>query len=469
MSEPQQVINLGDAANDGTGDPLRVAFEKVNNNFANVWAAGPVDTRVTIANNRVSTNETNVDLVLAGNGIGNVTFASTTVPLIDGTLDIGTPTKRFDEVHALYYYGNGAFLTGISATGSTYSNANVAAYLPTYSGNLVSLTGPVVTTANVTANNVNATNVNAANAITANTFTATGNISAARYTGNTVSVSGNVNTANLNISGNLSIAGNVNSALTVRGNISGTNVVTGGNVTAVNADFLGNVTGNYFTGNGRQLTGIVASAGNNISFGSSNVSIADASANVTVSVNAVSNVAQFTTTGLSVAGNILAANFVGNITGNLTIAGNNTDVLFNANGVVGTTDAFTFNPVSNVLSVAGNVVANAFQGDGRALANVVAARGTDSNNWNTLTQMGVYTVNRTSWAGTVGTPLDSQIFVGLLEVLNDNNTAITQIFYPGTVENDNVKIQWNRTYWAGTWSSWFKLVNNNQVIVGGEF
>jgi hypothetical protein len=136
---------------------------------------------------------------------------------------------------------------------------------------------------------------------------------------------------------------------------------------------------------------------------------------------------------------------------------------------VGTTDAFTFNPVSNVLSVAGNVVANAFQGDGRALANVVAARGTDSNNWNTLTQMGVYTVNRTSWAGTVGTPLDSQIFVGLLEVLNDNNTAITQIFYPGTVENDNVKIQWNRTYWAGTWSSWFKLVNNNQVIVGGEF
>ena len=468
MSEPQQVINLGNAANDGSGDPLRVAFEKVNNNFANVWAAGPVDTQVTIANNRVSTNETNVDLVLAGNGVGHVALASTTVPVIDGTLDIGTPTKRFDEVHALYYYGNAAFLTGIPP-GPIYSNANVAAYLPTYSGNLVSLTGPVITTANVDANNVNATNIDASNALAANTITATGNVSAARYTGNSLSVSGNVNTANINILGNLSIAGNVNSALNVRGNISGTNVVTGGDVTAVNADFLGNVTGNYFTGNGRQLTGIVASAGNNISFGSSNVSIADASGNVTVSVNAVSNVAQFTTTGLSVAGNILAANFVGNITGNLTIAGNNTDVLFNANGVVGTTDAFTFNPVSNVLSVAGNVVANAFQGDGRALANVVAARGTDSNNWNTLTQMGVYTVNRISWAGTVGTPLDSQIFVGLLEVLNDNNTAITQIFYPGTVENDNVKIQWNRTYWAGTWSSWFKLVNNNQVIVGGEF
>ena len=35
-----EVINVGSSANDGTGDPLRVAFEKVNNNFANLWATG---------------------------------------------------------------------------------------------------------------------------------------------------------------------------------------------------------------------------------------------------------------------------------------------------------------------------------------------------------------------------------------------------------------------------------------------
>ena len=35
-----EVINVGASANDGTGDPLRVAFEKVNNNFANLWATG---------------------------------------------------------------------------------------------------------------------------------------------------------------------------------------------------------------------------------------------------------------------------------------------------------------------------------------------------------------------------------------------------------------------------------------------
>jgi hypothetical protein len=50
------------------------------------------------------------------------------------------------NVSGTYFLGNGAFLTGVTS----YTNANVAAYLPTYTGNLVSLTGNVITTANVT-------------------------------------------------------------------------------------------------------------------------------------------------------------------------------------------------------------------------------------------------------------------------------------------------------------------------------
>jgi hypothetical protein len=34
-----EVINIGTTANDGEGDPLRVAFEKVNNNFINLWGS----------------------------------------------------------------------------------------------------------------------------------------------------------------------------------------------------------------------------------------------------------------------------------------------------------------------------------------------------------------------------------------------------------------------------------------------
>jgi hypothetical protein len=34
----QEIINIGAQANDGEGDPLRVAFQKVNNNFANLFS-----------------------------------------------------------------------------------------------------------------------------------------------------------------------------------------------------------------------------------------------------------------------------------------------------------------------------------------------------------------------------------------------------------------------------------------------
>jgi hypothetical protein len=121
------------------------------------------------------------------------------------------------------------------------------------------------------------------------------------------------------------------------------------------------------------------------------------------------------------------------------------------------------------LSVAGNVVATNFVGSGQALTGVLADRGGDSNNWNTLTEMGVYTVNRTSWSGTIGTPLDSQVFVGLLEVVNSTDTAITQVFYPGTTEAGDQKIQWNRSKWAGTWTGWIKIVNDFQIVTGGDF
>lgn len=293
------------------------------------------------------------------------------------------------------------------------------------------------------------------------------NAASANIGGNTA-ITGNLSSANLN-TGSISLSGNVVSPLRVQGNITGTNVSTGGTVSAVDGIFNGNVIAINYTGNGRNLTGIVASTGNSIDFGTSNVRIPDDAGNVIVAVDGVANVATFTTTGLQVPGNIVAGNIIGNVTGNLAVSGNNTNVLFNANGVVGASNAFSFDSNTNIVSASGNVIANAFVGNGRALSSVVSDRGTDSNNWNTLTEMGVYTVNRMSWSGTVGTPLDSQVFVGLLEVLNSNGAALTQIFYPGTVEAGNENIQWNRTYWAGSWSGWIKIVNEGQVVTGGEF
>ncbi len=37
----QQIIDTGEVPNDGSGDPLRLAFDKINNNFANLFALAP--------------------------------------------------------------------------------------------------------------------------------------------------------------------------------------------------------------------------------------------------------------------------------------------------------------------------------------------------------------------------------------------------------------------------------------------
>jgi hypothetical protein len=75
------------------------------------------------------------------------------MPSVDAVYDIGSPTARIDTVYATYFVGNGSQLTGIA---QTYSNANVAAYLPTYSGNIgagnINATGRISTTGNVVGN-----------------------------------------------------------------------------------------------------------------------------------------------------------------------------------------------------------------------------------------------------------------------------------------------------------------------------
>jgi hypothetical protein len=42
-----EIINIGALPNDGSGDPLRVAFGKINNNFANLSATGFATANVT--------------------------------------------------------------------------------------------------------------------------------------------------------------------------------------------------------------------------------------------------------------------------------------------------------------------------------------------------------------------------------------------------------------------------------------
>ena len=126
----------------------------------------------------------------------------------------------------------------------------------------------------------------------------------------------------------------------------------------------------------------------------------------------------------------------------------------------------------------GNVVLSESNGElavnGATIAtteNTLSNRGADSINWNLITDMGLYTVNRLSWSGTIGTPLDSQVFKGTLEVLvssTETDTSITQNFFPGQQMTD-AAVQFTRSNWNGVWTLWQKIVNTRQIVSGGEF
>ena len=74
----QQTINIGATANDGTGDQLRTAFDKVNDNFIEVYTelGGTSLSNVKISGNTISTDDTNGNLTLDPNGSGTIILAN---------------------------------------------------------------------------------------------------------------------------------------------------------------------------------------------------------------------------------------------------------------------------------------------------------------------------------------------------------------------------------------------------------
>ena len=103
---PQYTIDIGAAANDGTGDPLRTAFNEVNLNFDQVFNAGPVLSNVRIANNTILTTTTNGNLILAPNGIGVVQSNVHIVPNTSNIRNLGSSTQRWSTVYAQYLDSN---------------------------------------------------------------------------------------------------------------------------------------------------------------------------------------------------------------------------------------------------------------------------------------------------------------------------------------------------------------------------
>ena len=146
----KQTIGIGTTANDGTGDPLRDAFDKVNDNFDEVYSA------FTFASN----NATVANNVLIGNSTVNSVSNSTTVSISNSTSEVTTTS--------------GSILVGNSTVNSVANSSNIVVSNSTSSitvseGTIAVGNSTVNTTANSSLVNATSVSVNSNTGLTLGT------------------------------------------------------------------------------------------------------------------------------------------------------------------------------------------------------------------------------------------------------------------------------------------------------------
>ncbi len=116
----QQLINIGSVANDGTGDPLRDAFDKVNDNFTELYSDDMGDVNSVTGSGGLTASPTTGAVVVSLND-DSITYAKlgTEFTTTDAQGSItGTATLDFGSKQVFT-----ATLTG--NTTFTFSNANI--------------------------------------------------------------------------------------------------------------------------------------------------------------------------------------------------------------------------------------------------------------------------------------------------------------------------------------------------------
>jgi len=330
----QYFINIGALPNDGTGDPLRTAFNDTNLNFDQIFAAGPVLSNVQIVGNKILTLNTNGNLVLSPNGVGRVVSNVSIVPNTSNTHDLGSPSLRWNTVYSTYMDFANLSVTGNLVAGNIFSGAYYYANGDPFIGGAGGVIQSNVAPADPTSQTLWWDEVSGRLYVWYTDVDGSQWVDAAPATGfgggggaNLLSVTSSIIPA-ANVTYGLGNATNQWANLWVSGNtiyLGGVPLTTSGNTLSVN---------------GAPVSG----GGSNISNGTSNVNIVSSGGNVTVGVGGTGNVAVFATTGLVVTGITSAT---GNITGgNILTAG--------------------------IVSATGNITSNYFIGNGSQLTGISA-------------------------------------------------------------------------------------------------
>ena len=287
------VVNIGSSPNDGTGDPLRIAFANINVQFANLFTNYQLSSALSSNVITLTANNTNfVGLVTAANVVSNAQLiANLANYVLTSSLSgqgyqtvAGLPANvaTLTANNASYLGGTAAASYALSSTLSNYqTTAGLSANVATVTANNTSFVGSVsavnvVSNAQLTANLANYTNTaglsvyqttaglstNVATLTSNNTnyvgFVAAVNVvsnaqlsanlslyaalSGSAFTGavtfsNTISVTGNTRFSNtLLVTGNVSFA----NTLLVTGNATFSNTVTVSGTVAMGSSFKRN-------------------------------------------------------------------------------------------------------------------------------------------------------------------------------------------------------------------------------------
>jgi hypothetical protein len=352
----------------GYGNSNVSAYLASGNDVAGYTTAGDISANNIVANEsltslldgyfggsiNVEANAVVVGNVISGNLISNQDiFGTGVLTLAQSFVDPSAVTMR------ILADGDTSFIqTGNGAPGST---GNIA-FAPWFGG-----IGAVVI-------NTGSGNINAGNLITAGNIRASGmvingnaiitgnaNVQGTLTYNNTTSITtsnlvlglGN-NQTGINVTGAGIAVGNTNQAtllynfstqswvsnisITSNANVIGGNILTAGSISAT-----GNITGNYFVGNGSQLTGIT-----NLVNGTSNIRVFN-NGNVAISANSVSNVLNITSARIDASVGIFVP-FANVAAGNLVSLGVITggNVVFGANTLATTNAVATFNATNSI-------------------------------------------------------------------------------------------------------------------------
>ena len=273
-------ITTGNAPNDGTGDDVRDAFIKVNNNFNNIatqlnqtnqdWSNANVQVQLNAGNINASNSVLgNISGVNTFNS--NINLSANIVPTVNGAFDIGSPTNRIGNIWAVNQQitsvTNNSVDAGLLQVHSTIglSNPDVGVL-----GN-VSLAGGGYVGNSYAYFGYQSSSRNFVYKITPNNAATLGN--SVVYDG----VYGNVQFGSAFLSNTTNSTASTNGALVVNGGVGvGLNMYVGGTIFSAGAPVITTASqnfGNIFTSTSTTITGNLNLAANTNIFGTVGITV----------------------------------------------------------------------------------------------------------------------------------------------------------------------------------------------------